>query len=123
MSLKVWHAVSVHTTTQLEIFKDTNSDQQVKLTPLFMEIEIVNISRSTKQEVQSLLMNWRLAKQTPTTLGTLNSRGKISFKFCAESAFKGNNVFVTAAMLKKKKNTLCTCNMYNILIAMKGNHY
>jgi len=65
-------------------------------------------------------MNWRLAKQTSSmTLGTLNSRGRISSKFCAESAFKGNNVFVTAAMLRDTKNTLCTCHMYNILIAME----
>jgi len=27
MSLKVWRAASVHTTTQLEIFEDINSDQ------------------------------------------------------------------------------------------------
>jgi hypothetical protein len=80
------------------------------MTSLFKKIETVNISRSTNQKVQSLLMNWRLAKQTSSTLGTL--RGKISSKFCAESAFKGNNVFVTAAMLRNTKNTLCTCNMH-----------
>jgi hypothetical protein len=62
------------------------------LTSLFEEIEIVNISRSANQKVQSLLMNLRLAKQTSSmTLGTLNSRGKISSKFHAESAFKGDN--------------------------------
>jgi len=27
MSLKVWRAASVHTTTELEIFEETNSDQ------------------------------------------------------------------------------------------------
>ena len=90
------------------------------MTSLFKEIEIVNIARSATQKVQSLLMNWRLAKQTSSmTLGTLNSRRKISSKFRAESAFKGNKVFVTAAMLRDTKNTLCTCNMYNILIAME----
>jgi hypothetical protein len=52
------------------------------LTSLLKETEIVNISRSTNQKVQSLLMNWRLAKQKfSTTLGTLNSRGKIGSKF------------------------------------------
>jgi hypothetical protein len=75
------------------------------LTSLSKEIEIVKISRSANQKVQSLLMNWRLAKQTPSmTLGTLNSRGKISSKFRAESAFKDNEVFVTAAMLRYTKN-------------------
>jgi len=52
------------------------------------------------------------------TLGALNSKGKISYKFRAESAFKGDNVVVIVAMLRDTKNTLCTCNMYNILIAM-----
>jgi hypothetical protein len=37
------------------------------------------------------------------TFGTLNSREKISSKFRAESAFKGDNVFVTAALLRDKK--------------------
>jgi len=37
MSLKVWCAASVHTTIQLKIFEDTNSDQEVKLTDTIIQ--------------------------------------------------------------------------------------